>query len=229
LLGHPHSRLRGLFLLGEERATGKLAPAARSRSAVVDTPQHRVFETLGSLPPAIRRREGGFAVQSWFDFYAVIGAAAATLTGLLFVAMSMNVAAALGKGPHGSRRLAEQAFENYLAVLMVSLLALYPDMSLHTFGRVTLVVTATWTAWVVVRLYQAAAEPSAHETRTAALRSHISTMIGFGLLIYSALCMALDGPDMRDTLAAANIVLLFSATEKAWSLLNRIAEVKQSE
>jgi hypothetical protein len=28
-------------------------------------------------------------------------------------------------------------------------------MSLITFGRVTLVVTGTWTVWVVVRLYQA--------------------------------------------------------------------------
>jgi hypothetical protein len=166
-------------------------------------------------------------MQAWFDFYAVIGAAAATLTGLLFVAMSMNAAVALSRGPEGSRRLAEQAFENYLAVLMVSLLALFPDMSLLVFGRITLMVTATWTIWVLVRLYQAAAEPSVHETRSAALRRHLSTMIGFGLLIYSATRMALNGTDMRDTLAAANIVLLFSATEKAWGLLNRIAAAKQ--
>jgi len=166
-------------------------------------------------------------MQAWFDFYAVIGAAAATLTGLLFVAMSMNAPAALSRGPEGSRRLAEQAFENYLAVLMVSLLALFPDMSLLLFGRITLVVTATWTAWVLVRLYQAAAQPSVHETRWVALRRHVSTMIGFGLLIYAAARMALNGSDERDTLAAANIVLLFSATEKAWGLLNRIAAAER--
>ena len=168
-------------------------------------------------------------MQAWFEFYAVIGAAAATLTGLLFVAMSMNAAAALSKGPRGSRRLAEQAFENYLAVLMVSLLALFPDMRLVVFGRITLLVTATWTAWVLVRLYQAVAEPSVHETRSLALRRHLSTMIGFGLLIYAAARMALDGKDTRDTLAAANILLLFSATEKAWGLLNRIASAKRGD
>lgn len=162
-------------------------------------------------------------MQAWFNFYAVIGAVAATLMGLLFVATSMNAVAALSRGPQGSRRLAEQAFENYLAVLMVSLLALFPDMSLISFGRVTLVVTATWIVWVLVRLYQAAAMPSVHETRPAAIRRHLSTLIGFGLLIYAAGRMALDGGDTRDTLAAANIVLLFSATEKAWGLLNRIA------
>ena len=67
-------------------------------------------------------------MHDWFTFYAVIGAASATLTGLLFVALSMNAAVALSRGPEGSRRLAEQAFENYLAVLMVSLLALFPDI-----------------------------------------------------------------------------------------------------
>jgi hypothetical protein len=41
--------------------------------------------------------------------------------------------------------------------------------------------------------------------------------------------MALDGSEMRDTLAAACIVLLFSATEKAWGLLNRIAVANKGE
>ncbi len=168
-------------------------------------------------------------MQAWFDFYAVIGAAAATLTGLLFVALSMNATAALSRGPEGSRRLAEQAFENYLAVLMVSLLALFPDMTPITFGRTALAVTATWTVWVGVRLYQAAAEPSVHESRFTAIRRHLSTLIGFGLVIYAAARMAIDGSDTRDTLAGAVIVLLFSATEKAWGLLNRIALVKRAD
>ena len=89
-------------------------------------------------------------------------------------------------------------------------------------------VTATWTAWVGVRLYQAVAEPSVHETRGTALRRHLTTLIGFGLLIYSAARLAIDGTDTHDTLAAANIVLLFSATEKAWGLLSRIALVKEA-
>ena len=70
------------------------------------------------------------------------------------------------------------------------------------------------------------AERSIHETRLTALRRHLSTMIGFGLLVYAAARMAWNAADMRDTLAGACIVLLFSATEKAWGLLNRIAAAK---
>ena len=162
--------------------------------------------------------------EPWLQFYAVIGAAAATLMGLLFVAVSLNAAAALAKGPHGSRRIAEQAFQNFLAVLMVALLALLPDLTVVTFGRVTLLTTSAWTVWVLVRLWQALAEPSRHETRATAFRQHLSTLIGFAMLIYAASRMAVGGPDARDSLAAATIVLLFSATEKAWGLLVRIAE-----
>jgi hypothetical protein len=151
------------------------------------------------------------------------------MTGLLFVAMSMNADVALSRGPRGSRRLTVQAFENYLAVLMVSLLSLIPDMSLPAFGRTILMVTASWTLWVLVRLYQAAAEPSVHESRLSAIRHHLSTLIGFGLLVYSAGRMAFEGPDMHDIVAAAAIVLLFSATAKAWGLLDRIAAASRGD
>src|SRR5271156_181174 len=129
-------------------------------------------------------------MQTWFEFYAVIGAAAATLTGLLFVAMSMNAAAALSTGPHGSRRLAEQAFQNYLAVLMVSLLALFPDMKLTTFSYVTLSVTALWVVGVLVRLYLTLVRPSNQGSRLFELRRHLSSLIGFGMLIAAAFRMA---------------------------------------
>ena len=168
-------------------------------------------------------------MQSWTGFYSLIGTAVATLIGLLFVALSLNAGAALKTGPEGSRRIAEQAFENYLAVLMVALLAAFPAIDLKSFGRIILLVTASWTVWVLVRLYQAAAETSLHESRLTALRRHVPTMIGFGLLILSAGRMGWAGDDMRQTMASAVIVLLFSATERAWTLLNRMAATRSHD
>ena len=54
-------------------------------------------------------------------------------------------------------------------------------------------------------------------------------MIGFGLLILSAGRMGWAGDDMRQTMASAVIVLLFSATERAWTLLNRMAAVSRPD
>ena len=53
-----------------------------------------------------------------------------------------------------------------------------------------------------------------------ALRRHLSTMVGFGLVVYAAARMAwADGRRLH--------LLLFSATEKAWGLLNRIAAARK--
>ena len=97
------------------------APTAAGAGAAVPAVALKAAWTL--LPASRRNADARAALVRWFA-YAVIGAVDATLMGLLFVALSMNAVVALSRGPEGSRRLAEQAFENYLAVLMVSLLAL---------------------------------------------------------------------------------------------------------
>jgi hypothetical protein len=165
-------------------------------------------------------------MQAWSEFYAVIGGAAAALLGLLFVVVSMNAAATLGAGRTSSKRLAEQAFQNYLAVLMVSLLALYPQISPATFGSVTLCVTGLWAAWVLVRLYQTLASPADHEPRLLALRRHFSTVVGFGILIFTATRMAMKLANDLNLFASGTIVLLFSATVVSWELLGRIARAE---
>ncbi len=48
-----------------------------------------------------------------------------------------------------SRRCAEQAFQNYVVVVFVSLLALFPSMSLSESGFVTLSLTAVLGIWVL--------------------------------------------------------------------------------
>jgi hypothetical protein len=85
-------------------------------------------------------------MQLWTQFYAAIGAASAALLGLLFVAVSI-VSAAFGPEEAVSRQLTEQAFQNYLAVMMVAFLALFPGIETTTFGMVTLITTASWSIW----------------------------------------------------------------------------------
>jgi len=166
-------------------------------------------------------------MAGWSSFFSVIGSASAALLGLLFVSISFNAPATLGKGQDHSRRLAEQAFQNYLAVLMVALLALIPDMEIPTFGRVTLLVTAVWVAWVCIRVYQGATGGGGLAFRLRALRRHLATLIGYAMLVIAALDMALTGDDQIDWLAAAVMVLLFSAARVSWQFLVRIAATEE--
>lgn len=131
-------------------------------------------------------------MEPWTQFYATVATAAAALLGLLFVVVSINVSAALGPVDIASRRMTEQAFQNYLAVMMVALLALFPGIAATTFGMVTLITTASWSVWVRIRLYQALALRAERRLWIQALRRHISSVIGFGILLVSAFRMALN-------------------------------------
>lgn len=167
-------------------------------------------------------------MQTWFQFYAVIGGAAAALLGLLFVAVSINAAAALSEGHERSRRLAEQAYQNYLTVMLVSLIALFPGMNTATFGLVIVSLSGVRTIWVLVRLYFSLAAPTDDDSRLYALRRHLSSLVGFTMLMVTAFRMAMKYGDDQNLFASANIILLFSATEVSWELLTRIAKARRA-
>src|SRR5271156_5235901 len=162
-------------------------------------------------------------MQEWSQLYSVTGGSAATLLGLLFVAVSVNASAALGKMHQNSRHLADQAFQNYLVVMLVSLLAIFPSLTVPELGYATLGVTALRGLWALVRLYWAATKPYEPGTRVQSLRQHVSSLVGFALLIYAAARMALGLGDNRTMFAIATVAFLVSATTVAWRLLLRIA------
>jgi len=165
-------------------------------------------------------------MQAWAGFYAAVAAASAALLGLLYVAVSINATAALGPDQPVTQRLAEQAFQNYLAVLMVALLSLFADISTIVFGSVTLAATAGWSVWVVVRFVQAVMEPGERRSWIVGVRRHLSSLVGFGMMLFAALRMALRWGDEYNWLAASVLVLMFSATTVSWELLTRIARRK---
>jgi len=173
-----------------------------------------------------RSRRGEDRMRAWYEFYAVTGAAAATLLGLLFVAVSVNAGAILGVGHESSKRLAGQAFQNYVAVISVSLLALFPQLSTAEFGRTALALTAISAIWVLVRVYQTIARPHDLETRIFALRRYVASLIGFGMLIAAASLMATGDADHGSLFAISTVVLLLSATTVSWELLVRVARAK---
>src|SRR5580692_7378116 len=141
-------------------------------------------------------------MAGWSNFFSVVGSAAAALLGLLFVVISINAPATLGAGQDHSRRLAEQAFQNYLAALWLALLALIPDMPLATFGKLTLLITLIWMVWVLLRLYQGIMGEGSLRFRLRALRLHLGSLTAYVMLIFGAVQMWPRGEDERGWFAA---------------------------
>jgi len=74
------------------------------------------------------------AVEGWHDFYIMVGTAAATLKGLLFVSLSLNADVVLQKENADLRVLAAQTFTNFICVLMFAMLFLIPLQGPHGLG-----------------------------------------------------------------------------------------------
>ena len=165
-------------------------------------------------------------MQAWHDYYQMIGGAAATLLGLLFVSVTVRAEKIFGAGQEHSRRLAEQAFQNYLAVLMISLVALFSDLTIPTFGYIIMGATLAWGFWVVIRATFALSTPSVHEPRLRMFRRYIASLIGFAMLTYSGARMATGDGFPGNTLAVALLLLVVSATTVSWELLIAVAKEK---
>ena len=130
---------------------------------------------------------------------------------------------------HGtSRRLGEQAFHNYVVVLLVSLLVLVPSLTTSEFSLVTIVLTGISAIWMPVRIYLAFTKPHDGGSRALVLIRHFFSLIGFAMLIFASVRMAFRMGDRRKLLAASTAVLLFAATRASWELLLRVATVKDT-
>src|SRR5512135_2035878 len=67
------------------------------------------------------------AVATWHDFYLMVGTAAATLIGLLFVSLSLNLDLITRTVNADLRDLATHTFGDFMSVLMFAVVFLIPD------------------------------------------------------------------------------------------------------
>ena len=160
------------------------------------------------------------------EFYEMIGGAAATLLGLLFVSMSMNAEVILGPDHRHSRNLAEQAFRNYLAVLFLSLLIFFPHVTPESFGYTLVSMIAIWGSWAVIRAFQSVRMGDTHDSRTTILRRYLPSIIGNGAIAWGAALMIMGSGYYDGLIAVGAMLLLISATILSWDLLVNIAEEK---
>ena len=163
-------------------------------------------------------------MQGWTQFYAVVAAVAATLMGLVFVAVSVNAVESVGPGRETSRRLSEQALQNYLTTVLIALVALTPDLSTRSFGFVAICMTAITGGVTILRLGTLLSKSDSSVLRRRSLQRYATSVIGFALLIFSAVRMSLGDGDHRTLFAASLLVLLGSATMLSWDVLLRIAD-----
>jgi hypothetical protein len=162
-------------------------------------------------------------MAGWHDFYQMLGGTAATLLGLLFVSVSLNAETILGEHHQHSRRLAEQAFQSYLAVVFISLMVFFPNISVDGFAQALLWVTGIWGGWTIIRFTQVVRNPPPNSSLLRALRRYLPSLIGFALLFAAGFAMLFLHENETITCGVAMLLLLLTATVVSWELLVQIA------
>jgi hypothetical protein len=165
---------------------------------------------------------------SWHDFYVTMGTASASLIGLLFVALSINLDAITGPSRDDLRAFAEQAFASFSTVLLIAVLFLIPTNAPGSIGVAYLVLgsiggarllrraPAVWRGLRRVRIGEAVFWRFV--LPAAALLGLLA--VGLGLLV--------GQPSALYWLVTVIIGLLMSAARSAWDLLVAVSEDRRT-
>lgn len=165
-------------------------------------------------------------IRIWQPFYATVAAACSTLTGLLFVALSMNMNI-LRRAENSERMwLARQTFSEFLLVLMVSLIFLIPGLGPLGLGVSLLCLGGAW-AFSALNTFQTRFRQYGMN-KARFLRTFGLSLAGtFGLII-TAVCMLLGYTVALYGLVFMLAALLASASRNAWALLVEVHEDRTS-
>jgi hypothetical protein len=165
------------------------------------------------------------AVESWHDFYHVIGDASAALMGLLFVSLSLNVQVITRRSNADLRLLAVQAFTSFLSTLMFTILFLIPDQGPMGLGWPMLGIDLILIYVTVNRILEARRNrPQAWGGLMYVLRFAVP-IICFVAVMVIAVSVLMGKTDGLIWFVPVVIVLFWIASVNAWDLLLKLGRM----
>lgn len=166
--------------------------------------------------------------MTWHDFYVTVGTASASLIGLLFVALSINLDAVTGPSRDDLRAFAEQAFASFSMVLLVAVVFLIPTGGPSSIGVAYLVLGAGAGARMLRRgpaVWRAVRNDELG--RAMFWRAVLPALAVIGLLA-SGLGLVTGQQSALYWLVAVIIGLLMSAAQSSWDLLLKVSEDRRA-
>ena len=153
-------------------------------------------------------------IESWHDFFVALAGATAALTGLLFVAVSINLDRILAL-----EGLPERALESLvllLTTLIVSLLSLVPDQSAVALGIELIVLGGALGAFIANLRHGAVAMHAPRVVRVALpIVCTLPLIVGGALLVTEA-------ADGLLWVVGAAVAAILTSVSNAWVLLVEI-------
>jgi modulator of FtsH protease len=166
-------------------------------------------------------------VASWHDFYVTMGTAAASLIGLLFVALSLNLDSVVGDSRDDLRAFAEQAFYSFTWVLLIAVFFLIPQQNLTFLGGIY-VLLGVLASYRLLRRAPTFWRGRRRDRLGEAVFWRFALPAAAVLGLVAAGLGLLNGqPSALYWLVAVIIGLLMSAARSSWDLLVKVGEERR--
>ena len=188
-----------------EGRSSSLGPATRHWTPA--TPPLQIRSTMDSA----------YRPEAWHDLYVMVGGAAAGLTGLIFVAVSLHLREVLRNPWH--RGTAGSSLLALMSVVLISGVLLAPAQPLPLAGLEITLIAAASPIYGCAALFHL---PSAR--RRAALARILAGLAGGLLAVAAGLSLAVQAGGGLWLLLPAASVALGSSVLNAWRLMVDVAE-----
>jgi hypothetical protein len=154
-------------------------------------------------------------LQQWHPFFTTMVVTAATLMGLIFLAVSLHIELFKQTQSREPKQIAWQTFVNFLTVIFVGVLFLIPGMSPPVFGVMLAILGLAGTIIVVRRWVRAAG----HLPLGRALIAFIPVMACNLGMVIAGVFTAFSRTGALVAMAPIVILLLGMAVYDAWDLV----------
>lgn len=158
-------------------------------------------------------------VKEWRVFYEALATASATLAGLVFVAVTLNVGTLTREGGKSWLSLAFNTFEDLLMMLIISLFFLVPNLGHIAIACVLFSNAPLSLVRVLLLLKGFTRKNYPYSSRRFIVLSLVFPSIVFAGLILTGLGLIFGHNGYLYLLVAVLTILLVSASRTAWYLL----------
>jgi hypothetical protein len=168
-------------------------------------------------------------VSGWETFYLLMGTAAATLIGLLFVAVSINIDTFRKEAYTDLQLFAALTFNCFFYVLVIALLFLIPGLSPVGLGLPLFILAGLGLVNALLQQRRALKTQSKRQAAGLASRFTVPIVGLLGLAIFAILVMGQLAVGLYGLVFVIIVLLASAASNAAWLLLVRLDEDETTE
>ncbi len=165
-------------------------------------------------------------LKEWSEFYVIVGSAAAALTGLMFVVITLVAGDRSRTTTTGTETFSTPTVVHFCAALLMSMVLSAPWRSLAHLSAVLAAVGAFGVAYGLLLVYRIGYRLR-HEVYEPGLDDWlwyaILPLIAYAVLLGGALWLRIGAAEAFVAFAAASALLIFIGIHNAWDVVTFIA------